>query len=575
MIKFIPQAYDELSGFNTGAISMNIISDGSYATVTDSGHYVTTSSTSTVTSPSYTSISITYTQASDTISDIYYQTTDQSISVLESSTSSSSLVLTCSSSGSSTITHSIGNYGSSIAPSWISIDSSTSVLSMTTPNVDTNTEYDFYINSVSSGSSDPVQKLIKLTVVNCAVVNCLKWSSSSVSTCEVWASGFTLSSGTCVSSQSGTSSGSTSEEAKALGIFILVLIIATLFVVTALSLKNKTSMWSFWSMVSQMQMLILVFVSRSVTSEDIRKLLSTSNFTMNIYHYIYITNIRFYDWIFSNVKFDLTRPSLNEVVLDSDGSIYNLYPVMTCILVLGLLHLVMYFVGKQIMKINTDGKCASLIKIVKWILSKLYRIMTFGFYIRNAFLMCEFVMICSIYEIFQNNGYGTYHVVSLIFAYIMMLLYAAFTIWVFLLWVSSYNENNKINRKFIEFFWGIKESKITQLYMVAFIIRRAVYTIFFVGLTWLSSKVVFGIITAFQFFFLSCILIIRPFKEIIVNAIEVLNESTLLLLLFILNFFPQDGNWTSAQTRVYKAFIVLNFLLIFLFVWGKSSRHHV
>ena len=219
--------------------------------------------------------------------------------------------------------------------------------------------------------------------------------------------------------------------------------------------------------------------------------------------YIYITNIRFYDWIFSNVKFDLTRPSLNEVVLDSDGSIYNLYPVMTCILVLGLLHLVMYFVGKQIMKINTDGKCASLIKIVKWILSKLYRIMTFGFYIRNAFLMCEFVMICSIYEIFQNNGYGTYHVVSLIFAYIMMLLYAAFTIWVFLLWVSSYNENNKINRKFIEFFWGIKESKITQLYMVAFIIRRAVYTIFFVGLTWLSSKVVFGIITAFQFFFLS------------------------------------------------------------------------
>ena len=60
MIKFIPQAYDELSGFNTGAISMNIISDGSYATVTDSGHYVTTSSTSTVTSPSYTSISITY-----------------------------------------------------------------------------------------------------------------------------------------------------------------------------------------------------------------------------------------------------------------------------------------------------------------------------------------------------------------------------------------------------------------------------------------------------------------------------------------------------------------------------------
>ena len=319
-------------------------------------------------------------------------------------------------------------------------------------------------------------------------------------------------------------------------------------------------------MVGQMQMLILIFITRSVTSEDIRKLLSTSNFTMNIYHYIYITNISFYDWIFSNVKFALTRSSLNEVVLDSDSSIYNIYPVMTCILVLGLLHLIMLLVGKQIMKISTDGKCTSFIKIVKWVLLKLYRIMTFGFYFRNAFLMCEFIMICSIYEIFQNNGSGAYHVVSLIFAYFMVLLYVAFTILVFYLSVSSYNAKNQGNSKLIEFFWGLKESKIYRLYMVSFIIRRAVYTIFFVGLTSLSSKVVFGIITAFQFFYFSYILIIRPFKEIVVNAIEVLNESILLLLIFILNFFPQSGNWTSAQTNVYKVFIVFNFILIFLFV---------
>ena len=400
--------------------------------------------------------------------------------------------------------------------------------------------------------------------MNCAVENCQKCSSSSGSTCEVWKSGFNLASGTCAAPQFGPS-----EEAKALGIFILVLIIATLFVVAALSLKNKTWMWSFWSMIGQIQMLILVFITRSVTSEDIRKILSTSNFTMNIYHYIYITNISFYDWIFSNVKFALTRSSLNGVVLDSDSSIYNLYPVMTCILVLGLLHLIMLLVGKQIMKISTDGKCTSFIKIVKWVLLKLNRIMTFGFYIRNAFLMCEFIMICSIYEIFQNNGNGAYHVVSLIFAYFMVLLYVAFTILVFYLSVSSYNAKNQGNSKLIELFWGLKDSKIYRLYMVSFIIRRAVYTLFFVGLTSLSSKVVFGIITAFQFFYLSYILIIRPFKEIVVNAIEVLNESILLLLIFILNFFPQSGNWTSAQTNVYKVFIVFNFILIFLLVWGK------
>ena len=250
-------------------------------------------------------------------------------------------------------------------------------------------------------------------------------------------------------------------------------------------------------------MIILVFMSRLITSEDVRKLLSTSNFTLNIYHYIYIPRIRFYDSAFSSVKFALTTSSLNDVLLDSDSWVYNLYPVMTCILVIALLHLGMFFIGKQIMKINTEGKGRGFVKAIKWTLLKLYRFMTFGFYIRNAFLMCEFVLICTIYEIFKNNGYGSYRVVSLAFAYCVVLLYAAFTVFVFYLAVSSNNSNHQSHSKLIEFFWGFKESKFYRLYMVAFIIKRALYVLFLVGLTSLSSKVVVGIITALQFCYLS------------------------------------------------------------------------
>ena len=261
---------------------MSISTDATESLVADSGITLSAAVTVTVNSASYTSISVTYTKISSFTSDVYYQTADQSISVLESSTTSSSPTLTCSTSGSTEITYSISNYGASSAPSWISIDPSTGALTIASPSVDADTEYDFYINSAFSSSGGPLQKLIKLTVMNCEVSNCEKCSSSSGSTCEMWRSGFNLASGTCAAPQFGSS-----EEAKALGIFILVLIIATLFVVAALSLKNKTSMWSFWSMIGQIQMLILVFITRSVTSEDIRKILSTSNFTMNIYQYIY------------------------------------------------------------------------------------------------------------------------------------------------------------------------------------------------------------------------------------------------------------------------------------------------
>ena len=249
-------------------------------------------------------------------------------------------------------------------------------------------------------------------------------------------------------------------------------------------------------------------MSRSVTSVDVRKLLSISNFTLNIYHYIYIPRIKFYDSAFSSVKFELTTSSLNDVLLDSDSWIYNLYPVMTCIFGIALLHLGMLFVGKQIVKINSNGKCRGFIKTVKWTLWKLYRIMTFGFYIRNAFLMCEFILICTIYEIIKNNGYGSYRVVSLIFAYCVVLLYVAFTIFVCYLAVSSNNEEHQSHSKLNEFFWGLKKSKIYRLYMAAFIVRRALYTLFFVGLTSLSSEVVVGIITGLQFYYLIYILIL-------------------------------------------------------------------
>ena len=347
------------------------------------------------------------------------------------------------------------------------------------------------------------------------------------------------------------------------------MIIVSLFVVAVFSCKNSTSMWSFWSIVGQMQMLILVFLSRSVTSEDVRKLLSTSNFTLNIYHYIYIPRIKFYDLAFSSVKFELTTSSLNDVLLDSDSWVYNLYPVMTCVFVIALLHLGMLFLGKQIMKINSNGKCRGFIKIVKWTLWKLYRIMTFGFYIRNAFLMCEFILICTIYEIFKNNGYGSYRVISLIFAYLVVLLYVAFTIFVCYLAVSSNNEEHQSHSMLNEFFWGLKRNKIYRLYMAAFIIRRAFYTLFFVGLTSLSSEAVVGIITGFQFYYLIYIIVIRPFEEVVVNAIEILNEATLFLLIFILNFFPQNNNWTKDQNNVYMAFIVINFILTFLIVSSK------
>ena len=100
-----------------------------------------------------------------------YQTNDQSFSIAESTTTQVSPDLPCSVSGTTAISYTIANYLTTTAPSWVTIDSSTGTLSVTAPEVSSNTEYDFYINSAVSGVSDPIQKLIKLTIMDCTASN--------------------------------------------------------------------------------------------------------------------------------------------------------------------------------------------------------------------------------------------------------------------------------------------------------------------------------------------------------------------------------------------------------------------
>ena len=122
---------------------------------------------------------------------------DESISVIENNNSEYTPNLSCSTTGSTSISHSIGDYNdTNLAPDWVSINSSSGVLTIKAPNVSSDTEYYFYINSKITGVSNSIKKLIKLTVLNCIVVKlkCMlkhKWFHREINAALV----FNLSSG--------------------------------------------------------------------------------------------------------------------------------------------------------------------------------------------------------------------------------------------------------------------------------------------------------------------------------------------------------------------------------------------
>ena len=96
-----------------------------------------------------------------------------------------------------TVTYKIGNYYPAEIASWISINSTTGILSISSPEVSDDKKYTFSLYSSVTGFVNPSVKNISLTVENCISQNCNKWLSTSKSTWEVCNVKYLLKSGNC------------------------------------------------------------------------------------------------------------------------------------------------------------------------------------------------------------------------------------------------------------------------------------------------------------------------------------------------------------------------------------------
>ena len=166
--------------------------------------------------------------------------------------------LPCSNSGSTSISFSTANYMTSNVPSWVAIDSVSGVLSVNSPEVSLDTEYDFYINSAVSGVSSPIQKLIKLIIFNWAAKNWKKCINTNSLTCETCLSGYVLTSGMWDISKTTTSQSSQtiSETAIVLSKTTMPAVVGVSWIVVSTSIINTNSIASLWMTINQLQLFI-------------------------------------------------------------------------------------------------------------------------------------------------------------------------------------------------------------------------------------------------------------------------------------------------------------------------------
>ena len=574
MTKFMLSSLPAHPDFTTSTFLLNQLATGTENVIFESNiplNGATTESVSTMTV--YFNLVVAYTIAPSYTSDVYFGSNDESYTILENSSMNVTPNLPCSSSGTTVIIFSFGSYNGIPTPSWVSINSSNGELAINSPEVSADTDVYFYVNSKITGIVDFVQTAIKLTVKDWPVQNWLKCQSIGSSVWLQWNNGYTLNNGICSlnsnSQTSAISSDKSSDDTKVVNIVLQAVFGATAMIGIISTILSTSSMASFWSLVNQVQLFFLLLLTRAFIPKEVEATILGFKFTLNPFEYIPLENIQFYRSSFGDFNFNLSNSSLDLLEIKSDSALYNTYSFFNTLILIMLAHLCVFVLYKLLWYLYEDSSDSFWKKLIKWPITKLYIMLTFGYYIRGLLEINQYFLISSIYEIYNFNTTGL-ALISLIFSFFLLLLCCSLILATLYLVFSSYKIVESEHNKFEEFFVEIKESKRFRFYVAAQLMRRAAYVAILITLNCFSSKAVISTISVLQLWYLIYVWILRPYREVKGNIIDIMNEMTFFILLCSLIYLNTEKEWVYSLTTTYMWILASNSLGIFLIMLGKA-----
>ena len=579
LTKFQPESIIIHPNFSSSTLIMNILAVGVDTITSESGVAISAQTTITASSNTYTNQPVTYIQSSYFASDIQGVDNSQStLLALEGFIGQVVPLLLCSSSGSSTISFSIGNYNGQTAPIWILINSSTGILSITAPSVNVDTEYYFYINSLVSGFTSPIQQLFRLTILNWIAQNCLTCSNQGVLIWAIWNSGFILNSGACVMSQTSTNKtisneNTPSQTAEALATTTLVISSTTAGVVIAFSMINTSSLSSLWSMINQNQIFFLLLLTRAFIPQDVKSVIIGTKFFSNPISLIPFQKFEIYQSILNQFDFELSNPIFDPIGLNSDSSIYNTFSFFLLLILFAFIHSLILIFKKLFLRCNDVQKWKRLVDFIRNLTNKIFMIMTFGYYIRYVLQMNQYLLITSVYEIYNCNISQPIKIISFITACAILILLLALVVLSLSLALSSYKTYESEHNKIGEFFRGVKMQKKDKFYASLIIIRRSIFVLILIIFMETSSKTLIILLSFIQMLYVGYVSIIRPYILAKNNVIEIINEIYFLFLLSMLIYLNAQDKWNSTTTSIYTWLISSNSMAIMLIVLSKFIKN--
>ena len=457
--------------------------------------------------------------------------------------------ITCSLDGSTDITHTLVD-GSDSVPTWVSINSDSSI-SAQTPSVKSNTTFSFKVESTVSSEGYTYSMDVELLVFPWEVQN---WKICSISNPKTqwdeWKTEFTLDSTTKAwSANSGYEETSTVAQAT----------IGAIVVVTSLSsLLSGASLQSLWSLVNIIQLTMLLPLTQAFIPQPVIEYLTGMAFLNFNFAFIPLSDIP----IVVDLDFEVYSGYVNDIGVQSASTFVNHILVILLLIMIVIWHSLLAWMQKI-----TESK-----KKKKWynkLLNKIIDALTFGVYIRIFIESFQIMLISSLYEIKHFRTKNALYIISLVYAFIVLMLSVGLLLLMLTEWLRSKTPRTFQKQKYFkELFNGVKPQWFSRSFTLFNFWRRTLLILWVTFLT-MNKGLNIGMFVGIQVLYFILIVVMRPLERVVDNIVEVFNEMWFSILWLGLTYLNSEDDWTKDFEKTYYYILFTNTLIVSLILTCK------
>ena len=139
-----------------------------------------------------------------------------------------------------------------------------------------------------------------------------------------------------------------------------------------MNLINSSSLVNLWAMVNQMQLFLLLLLTRAFIPPDVKNIITGVKFTINIAPYIYLPNIGLTNLIKGEFDSNLSNQALDLLNIKSNSSIVNVFPIISLFLMMIIFHMFVALVYNLIPTGETQGKWKFIKSLSVLVINKLF-----------------------------------------------------------------------------------------------------------------------------------------------------------------------------------------------------------